>query len=124
MLKSRKLIEKLFAGGSTFLIFPIKVVFMLVDELMDSPLKIGVSASSKKFKKAVDRNRIKRLTKEHYRINKQPLHNYLTDCGKQLVVFFMYIDKALPENALLQRKMPLIIDKLIKTLSENINQNN
>jgi ribonuclease P protein component len=97
---------------------------MLVDEPMDSPLKIGVSASSKKFKRAVDRNRIKRLVKEHYRVNKHPLHAYLEGSGKQLVIFFMYIDKALPENALLQRKMPLIIDKLINTLSESISQNN
>lgn len=106
------------------MVFPIKVVFMLVEEPMDSPLKIGVSASSKKFKKAVDRNRIKRLIKEHYRVNKHPLHEHLADNGKQLVVFFMYIDKVLPENALLKRKMPLVIDKLIKTLGENINQNN
>ena len=123
MLKSRKLIEQLFAKGGTFLIFPIKVVFLLVEEPMDSPLKIGVSASSKKFKRAVDRNRIKRLVKEYYRVNKQPLHEFLNGNGKQVVVFFMYIDKALPENALLQRKMPLIIDKLINTLSESINQN-
>ena len=86
---------------------------MFVDEPMDFPLKIGVSASSKKFKKAVDRNRM----------NKHPLHNFLNVDGKQLVVFFMYIDKGLPEHALLKRKMPLIIDKLITTLSEATNQN-
>ena len=96
---------------------------MFVDEPMDFPLKIGVSASSKKFKKAVDRNRIKRLVKEYYRMNKHPLHNFLNVDGKQLVVFFMYIDKGLPEHALLKRKMPLIIEKLISTLSEATNQN-
>ena len=122
-LKSRKLIEKLFAEGSTFLVFPIKVVFLIVDEPMDNPIKVGVSASSKKFKNAVDRNRIKRLIKENYRLNKLPLHNYLRETNKQVAVFFMYIDKALPENALLHRKMPIIIDKLIKTISETSNPN-
>ncbi len=117
-LKSRKLIEKLFVEGSTFLVFPIKVVFLIVDEPMDNPIKVGVSASSKKFKNAVDRNRIKRLIKEHYRLNKLPLHDYLRKTNKQVAVFFMYIDKALPENALLQKKIPILIDKLIKTISE------
>ena len=88
---------------------------------MDNPIKIGVSASSKKFKNAVDRNRIKRLIKENYRLNKQSLHDYLKDSNKQVAVFFMYIDKALPENALLQKKMPILIDKLIKTISETSN---
>lgn len=92
---------------------------MKVDEPIDSPIKIGVSVSSKKFKKAVDRNRIKRLLKENYRLNKQPLHEFVANTHIQIAVFLMYIDKTLPNNSLLQKKMPLIIDKLIKTLSEN-----
>jgi len=123
-LKSRKLIEKLFAEGKTFLVFPVKVVYMIVDEPMDFPIKIGVSASKKNFKTAVNRNRIKRLLKENYRLNKQPLHNYMTNNGKQVALFFMFIDKTLPENSLLQKKMPLIIDKLIKALGETVSPNN
>ena len=92
---------------------------MKVDESIDSPIKIGVSASSKKFKKAVDRNRIKRVLKENYRLNKQPLHEYVANSNIQVAVFLMYIDKALPADTLLQRKMPIIIDKLIKALDEN-----
>ncbi len=91
---------------------------MLVEEPIDFPIKVGVSASKKNFKTAVDRNRIKRLLKENYRLNKHPLHQYIKENGKQVAVFFMYIDKALPENELLQRKMPLVIDKLIKALHE------
>ena len=92
---------------------------MKVDESIDSPIKIGVSASSKKFKKAVDRNRIKRVLKENYRLNKQALHEYVANSNIQVAVFLMYIDKALPADTLLQRKMPIIIDKLIKALDEN-----
>ena len=91
---------------------------MFVIEPLDFPIKIGVSASKKSFKTAVDRNRIKRLLKENYRLNKHPLHQYIKGSGKQIAVFFMFIDKTLPENELLQRKMPLVIDKLIKALDE------
>ena len=96
----------------------------MVDAPMDNPIKVGVGASSKKFKNAVDRNRIKRLIKENYRLNKQPLHDHLHCNGKQLAVFFMFIDKTLPDNSLLQKKMPLIIDKLIKTIGDTTNQDN
>ncbi len=123
-LKSRKLIDKLFAEGKSFLVFPVKVVYMIVDEPMDFPIKIGVSASKKNFKTAVDRNRIKRLLRENYRLNKHPLHDCVTNNGKQVAVFFMYIDKNVPENSLLQKKMPLIIDKLIKALGETVSPNN
>lgn len=91
---------------------------MILSDPLDFPIKIGVSASKKSFKTAADRNRIKRLLRENYRLNKHPLHQYIKDSGKQIAVFFMFIDKALPENELLQRKMPLVIDKLIKALNE------
>jgi len=97
---------------------------MKVNEPIDSPIKIGVSASSKKFKRAVDRNRIKRVLKENYRLSKQPLHDFAANTNIQVAVFLMYIDKALPADNLLQRKMPIIIDKLIKALDENNSKTN
>ncbi|MFP5039651.1 ribonuclease P protein component [Parasediminibacterium sp. JCM 36343] len=118
-LKSRKLLEALFANGKTFLVFPVKVLYMVVEEPLDFPVKVGVGASSKKFKRAMDRNRIKRLLRENYRLQKQPLHHFTTAHNKQVAVFLMYIDKALPDNKLLQKKMPMLIDKLITALGEN-----
>ncbi len=118
-LKSRKLIEQLFAKGKTFLVFPVKVVFLEVEEAMDFNVKTGVSASSRNFKKAVDRNRIKRLLRESYRLNKQPLHDFVTVNNKQVAVFLLYIDKALPTHEQLQKRMPLLIDKLIKNIGES-----
>ncbi len=118
-LKSRKQIEQLFANGSSFLVFPVKVIFAIADKTNDEyPIKIGVSASSKKFKKAVDRNRIKRLLKENYRLNKLPLHQSCKSTNTTVAVFFIFIDKALPSNAVLQNKMPLIIEKLINVICE------
>jgi ribonuclease P protein component len=119
-LKSRKLTEQLFAKGDTFLVFPVKVLYIVVKEPLDYSIKIGVTASSKKFKKAVDRNRIKRILKEQYRLNKHPLHSYVNGKNLQVIVFFIYIDKVLPTKGLLDKKMPIIIDKLIKAIDEKI----
>ena len=119
-LKSRKLTKQLFAEGKSFLVFPIKVVYLPIVELVDFPIKVGVSASSKTFKHAVDRNRIKRVLKEQYRLYKLPLHKHITATKQQIAIFFIFIDKILPQNGLVERKMPIIIQKLITTLNENI----
>ncbi len=108
--------EQLFATGRSVSVFPIKIFYLKVDEAMDFPVKVGVGASSRVFKKAVDRNRIKRLLREAYRLNKQPLHDFVEAEKKQIAVFMLFIDKTLPSFEELQAKMPLAIDKLIKPL--------
>lgn len=122
-LKSRKLITQLFDSGKTFSIFPLKVFYMQPTEQLDFPVKAGVGTVTRNFKKAVDRNRIKRLLREAYRTEKLPLHQYLTAQGKQVVVFILYIDKSLPERAVIKNKMPLAIEKLVQTLNEKSTAN-
>ncbi len=115
-LKSRKLTKQLFAEGKSFLVFPIKVVYLSITEVVDFPIKIGVSASSKTFKNAVNRNRIKRVLKEQYRLNKLPLHEHIFSTKQQVAVFFIFIDKTLPQKGLVEKKMPIIINKLIQAI--------
>lgn len=117
-LKSRKLLEQLFAQGKTFLVFPIKVFYLPISQAENEVLvQAGVGTSSRNFKNATDRNRIKRLLREAYRLNKLPLHNFLQEQEKHVAVFFLYIDKTLPQQNILQQKMPLVLDKLMKNLS-------
>ena len=122
-LKRRKLIAELFASKQSFLVFPVKVFYMQPVQATDFFIKAGVSASSRNFKKATDRNRVKRLLREAYRVNKLPLHQYLEEHDKQAIVFFLYIDKVLPQKNVLQSKMPLIIQQLVKRLDEAVPQN-
>ena len=118
-LKSRKQLDELFAKGKSFSVFPIKVFFTEMKNEINFPIKVGVGVSSKHFKKAVDRNRIKRILREVYRLNKNSLIEYIKLNNKNIAVFFLYVDKTLPEFSLLQNKMPIVIEKLIKILNEN-----
>ena len=111
-LKSKKQLDRLFKIGKSFTVFPVKVFFVLVDE-QDNIIKTGVGVSSRHFKKAVHRNRIKRLLREAYRTEKLPLHASLNKTEKKLAVFLLFIDKAMPEYALLKQKMQLCIQRLI-----------
>jgi ribonuclease P protein component len=115
-LKSRKQIELLFAQGKSISSFPVKVFYLPVEHTPEHPVQVGVGVSARNFKKAVDRNTIKRRMREAYRLHKLPLHEYLMTEQKSVAVFILWIDKQLPTTAELQDLMPTVIEKLIKQL--------
>ena len=88
-----------------------------------SPLQFGVSASSKNFKKAVDRNRIKRLTREAWRLQKNGVEEKLRASIKQLNVFFIYTGKELPDFTTVKDKVSVALKKLGDKIDESISQN-
>lgn len=110
-LKSRTLLNQVFAEGKSLNAFPLKITFTSKDIETKSSSKVGVGASSRYFKKAVDRNRIKRLLREAYRIHKNQLIDLLPE-KKQLNVFILFIGKDLSETALIAEKMSTILHKL------------
>lgn len=122
-LKSRKQIEKLFAGGKSFAVNPFRVYYLFnkkgnLQSLIFN-LQFGVGVSAKNFKKAVDRNRIKRLTREAWRLQNETLKKQLNTAGRQLNVFFIYTGKELPVYLTVKDKVALALKKLIETINEN-----
>ena len=117
-LKSRKTIEQLFKEGKSFSVFPFRILWE-IKEANSSSLQTGFAVSSKHFKKAVDRNRIKRLMREAYRLQKNDLQNHLTQQQKQVVVFFIYVGNELPEYPFIFEKTKAVLNRLIKLTHEN-----
>jgi ribonuclease P protein component len=95
-----------------FSVYPIKVLYDFSDEL-SYPVKAGVTTSSRNFKKAVQRNRVKRILREAYRLQKIPLQNVLKEQNKSIAVFFIYIGKELPVFNEVWSKMGIIMERLI-----------
>ncbi|MBL7733996.1 MAG: ribonuclease P protein component [Chitinophagaceae bacterium] len=116
-LKSRKLIEQLFKEGKTFTVFPFRVYY-LTRPLSDVFLQAGFTVSARKFKKAVDRNRIKRQMREAYRLQKHLLELNLKNKQRCLSLFFLYTGSELPDSSLAQEKMALTLKKIIKIMDE------
>jgi len=75
-------------------------------------MKVGVGVSKRHFKKAVDRNRIKRLMREAYRLQKLPLQNILKEKKYSLQVFFIYTGNELPEYLLIKEKIATVLLQL------------
>ena len=109
-LKSKKQIERLFAEGNSIKEFPLRMKFLKVDE-SDFPIKVAFSVPKRNFKLAVDRNRIKRLLRETYRLNKHILLNNIDD---KYVIMFVYMDKVEWNYADLEEKMINVLNKFIK----------
>jgi ribonuclease P protein component len=87
-----------------------------------SLVSVGVSASKRNFKKAVDRNRVKRLLRECYRLNQQPLEEAMGGKNVTLQVFFIFVDKTIPTFASLQEKMVICLKRLQKIAGEAKNE--
>ncbi|HEY2581409.1 MAG TPA: ribonuclease P protein component [Mucilaginibacter sp.] len=105
-LCNKRLIDELFHNGSSFLCYPFKASWMLSHESVHFPVQILFSVSKKRFKKAVDRNLIKRRMREAYRLHKQEcLYNMLDGADKKIVLSLGYIGKEIAPYDLIEKKM-------------------
>jgi ribonuclease P protein component len=121
-LKSRKTIEQLFKDGKSFSNFPFRVLWQFT-KAAKGPIQTGFAVSSKHFKKAVDRNRIKRQMREAYRLQKNELQTRLTHHQKQLAVFIIYVGNELPDYDFIFEKTDHVLTRLIKITNENLSAN-
>ncbi|HSQ44377.1 MAG TPA: ribonuclease P protein component [Ginsengibacter sp.] len=115
-LKSLKVIQHIFKEGKSFSHFPLRIIYTQPGNNL-SHLQAAFSVSSKNFKKAVQRNRIKRMMREAYRLQKTLLKNQLEENQKYLVVFIIYNGNILPKFDDIFEKMGLALQQLLKITS-------
>jgi ribonuclease P protein component len=120
-LKSRKQIELLFSKKQSISVYPIRISYLITNgEASNEYLKAGVGSSKRNFKRAVDRNRVKRLLRESFRLHKLPLEQYLTEKQTHLITFFHYYSRTILTQEEQHEKMKIAIDKLVALLNETL----
>lgn len=114
-LKSQKLIEQLFTQGQSVMVYPLRLIY--IETTFDDSVKVkaGVSVSKRNFKKAVDRNRIKRLMREAYRLQK-PTH--LSNITGQYALMILYVGKDGTNFETISNKMSLLLKKFTSAISD------
>ena len=121
-LKSRKQIEQLFSEGKKISVGSFRIFYLFINSSAGgkSSLSFGVAVPVRSFKKAVDRNRIKRLVKEAWRLQKDDLAKMLKARSKHLNVFFIYTGKELPDQVFVKDKLAVALKKLENITDENV----
>lgn len=108
-------IDEIFSKGQSFFVYPFKINWIVATENDGSPAQVLISVPKRKFKKAVKRNRIKRLIREVYRKRKDKLYHNLTENQSGIIHFaIIYTSKKILSYQELDEKIIIVIDRLIK----------
>lgn len=110
-LSHKKTIQELFTKGSSFYLYPFKVISRAGDDA--SVHQILISVPKRSFKKAVMRNRIKRRVREAYRLNK-----HLLNTDVKLQIAYIYTAKELLDFKIIERKLIDSLERLKKQLAK------
>ena len=118
-LTSRKLIEKLVAEGNSFSQYPFRLSWMKAELNENVPAQVVMVVSKRNFKRAVDRNRIKRLMREVYRKNKSNFYKTLTNKNMQCALMLMYTGKVVPDFAEVEKKLNLTLQRFEEVIERS-----
>lgn len=118
-LKSRKLIEKLYKEGKSVKAFPLRMVYLQIEHTSDFPAQVGVSVAKRNFKKAPHRNRLKRVMRETYRLQKEIVYNNL---DKPYVFMISYIGKEEKPYEELFSKMNKLLSLFVEEVKNKENE--
>lgn len=117
-LSDKKLIEKLYAHGNSFAEYPFKVIWLTETTPINSHLQVLISVPKRIYKRAIDRNRIKRTVRESYRIRKEDLFLSLQKKNLRMIIMFIFTSKTMLSFHEVQNKIILILHRLNEKINE------
>lgn len=118
-LCSRKVIAELFKEGKQLRSYPFSVHYQIRTLAEKIPFQVVISAPKRNFKRAHDRNFVKRLMRETLRKNKSELEQTLLAQNQQLALFILYNQRELPDYSSIEKGMQKFLSKLLNELKQD-----
>lgn len=113
-LKSKRVIEQVYANGTSVTSFPLRAIFIEQPQEEQEPTAaILINVAKKRFRHAVDRNLVKRRIREAYRTSKHPFIEALQNNNKKMAVAIIYIDNKHNSTLFIKKKMIKLLDGII-----------
>ena len=114
-LKSKSVIEQLYAKGASVTVFPLRAVFIEQAQEQQEPVAaILINVAKKRFRHAVDRNLVKRRIREAYRLNRHPALDEMNGSDCRVDVAFIYVADRLMEYAAVERAMRRLLTAIAR----------
>ena len=114
-LCSKKLLDELFRNGSSFLVYPFRIVHHPAKIEGSPSAQVVIGVSKKKFKRAVDRNFLKRRVREAYRLNKESLlYSFLQEKDLKIIFAVHFIGKEISDYKFIEKKLKVALAQLTK----------
>ena len=104
-LTGDKRIENLFACGKSFVAYPLRIVYLEKASQNPTLPEVLVSIPKKRIRSAVKRNRMKRIVRESFRMNKHILNDVLKDDCKHIEIAFVYVKDELTDFYTVEKGM-------------------
>lgn len=114
-LKSKKMIEQVFQDGKTLKQYPLKLFYLRAELTEDSKCQAAMAVPKKRIRQAVKRNRIKRLMREAYRQNKEPIFNKMVG---NYALLFLYLGKEGPEYREVESAMKTLLLRFLNEIQD------
>ncbi|NPA42404.1 MAG: ribonuclease P protein component [Chlorobi bacterium] len=113
-IKRKKIMDALIGEGESLFLYPFKLIYKEMPLPEDVPFQMAVGVSKKRFRKAVRRNRVRRLVRESFRLEQHRLPS-----DRQLALLIVYVGKEEEKFDFMRRRMARLLDMLTQKFKDN-----